>query len=60
MAQSVQAMATYLDGIERMYGDHGESRHVSSLHPWPRDKEPVVPLQQAIDQSLDDVFGDQS
>lgn len=60
MAQSVQAMAAYLDAIEKMYEDDGERRHVSSLHPWPRDREPIMSLQQAIDQSLDDVFGDQS
>lgn len=58
MAESIEAVARYLDGLESMYGNTGERRHVSSLHPWPRQQETVVPLQQAIDESLAELFGD--
>ena len=58
MVKSIEAMAKYLDGLESMYGDTGERRHVSSLHPWPRQQETVVLLQQAIDESLSELFGD--
>ncbi len=58
VAQSVQAMARYLDALESMYGDAEERRFVSSAHPWPRDREPVVPLREAIRQSLDQALGD--
>jgi CRISPR system Cascade subunit CasC len=57
MAQSVQAMAGYLEALDGMYGDTGEQRLVASLHPWPRDREPVVPLREAIANSLAAVFG---
>lgn len=57
MIQSIEATARYLDGLESMYGDTGEHRHVSSLHGWPRSQEAVVPLQEAIDHSLAELFG---
>lgn len=59
MAQAVQAMSRYVNDMERMYGDTGERRYVSSLHAWPRKGERVDPLQEAIDHSLSDLFGDQ-
>ncbi|NLG68440.1 MAG: type I-E CRISPR-associated protein Cas7/Cse4/CasC [Firmicutes bacterium] len=58
MAQSVEAMAKYLNALESMYGDSEERRFVSCAHPWPRDREPVVPLREAIRQSLDHALGD--
>lgn len=60
MADSVAAMAQYLDALENMYGDTGEQRHVASLHTWPRDKEPVIPLGEAIKLSLAAIPGDRS
>lgn len=57
MVQSIEATARYLDGLESMYGDTGERRHVSSLHGWPRSQEAVVSLQEAIDGSLAELFG---
>lgn len=60
MAQSVEAMAKYLDALEAMYGDTGEGRFVASVHPWAREREPVVPLPEAIRRSLDQAFGDVS
>lgn len=57
MEQSVAAIARYLDGLERMYGDTGEERWVSTLHTWNRSREAVVPLAEATDASLDALFG---
>ncbi|GAB4353056.1 MAG: type I-E CRISPR-associated protein Cas7/Cse4/CasC [Methylohalobius crimeensis] len=57
LAQSVEAMANFLNALEKMYGNTGENRYISSLYNWPRDKEPMLSLQQAIDRCLDDVFG---
>lgn len=57
MVQSVQAMAAYMDALDRMYGDTKERRLVACLHPWPRDREPVVPLRAAVDRTLDEIFG---
>jgi CRISPR system Cascade subunit CasC len=57
LAQAADAMAHHIDGLEKMYGDTGERRRVSSLHEWPREGESVQPLQEAIDASLDTVFG---
>ncbi len=56
MEESVGAMAKYLGALEAMYGDHDGTRYVASLHPWPRAKEPVLPLQEAVGRSLDDLF----
>lgn len=58
MVQSVEAMATYLDALESMYGNTDECRYVASLHPWPRNQEAVIPLREAVRQSLDRVLGD--
>ena len=57
MVQSGRAMAEYVEALEQMYGKTVDSRHVASLHPWPRGNEPVVPLQEAINGSLRDIFG---
>lgn len=62
MAASVRAMAAYLDDLDAMYGDTGEMRSLSSLHPWARDGAQVLlhsaPLDRTIDRALDLVFGD--
>ncbi len=50
MAQSVDAMATYLTDIQRMYEDQSLKRFVASLHPWTHASETPVPLPQAIHQ----------
>lgn len=60
MAQSVAAMASYLNALETMYGDDDTNRYVSTIHPWPRDREPVLPLKDAVKNSLDDIFGGKS
>jgi CRISPR system Cascade subunit CasC len=62
MAQSSEAMAKYLEVQEKMYGDSGESRAVSTIHPWVRnlEQEPVISLQEAIKCTLDNTFGSQS
>lgn len=60
MAQSVTALAQYLDRLEGMYGSNGVDRYVSTLHPWPRKGEASMPLQEAIMASLDQLFSDQS
>jgi len=57
LEQSVEAIARYLSGLEGMYGDTGERRHVSTLYAWPRTQEKVVSLQEAIDESLNELFG---
>ncbi|BCX82599.1 CRISPR system Cascade subunit CasC [Methylomarinovum caldicuralii] len=57
IAQSAAAMADYLNRLEGMYGGNGERRFLSSLHPWPREQEPALPLPQAIDGALEAVFG---
>lgn len=60
MGLSVQAMAEYMSALDEMYGDDGEGRFVSlaSIHHWPRESEHVIPLQAAIDKSLEAVFGE--
>lgn len=60
MAQSVKAMAEYMTSLENMYGDTGETRFVATLHLWPRENESPQPLQSAIDQSLNAIFGGHS
>jgi len=58
MVQSVEAMAAYLEALEAMYGDADvQRRYVAALHAWPRDREPVVSLGSAVQNSLDEVFG---
>jgi len=53
-------MAEYMSALDEMYGDDGEGRFVSlaSIHHWPRESEHVIPLQAAIDKSLEAVFGE--
>ncbi len=61
MAESVRAMAAYLDSMESMYGSGDERRYVASLHEWPREHEPIMPLQQVIDHGLQQLLkGDAS
>lgn len=62
MGLSIEAMAEYMSALDEMYGDDREKRFVSlaPIHHWPRESEVVVPLQAAIDQSLEAVFGEQS
>lgn len=62
MALSIEAIAQYMSALDEMYGDDGEKRFVSITpnHSWPRESEAVLPLQAAIDQSLEAIFGDRS
>ncbi|MFW6082836.1 MAG: type I-E CRISPR-associated protein Cas7/Cse4/CasC, partial [Chloroflexota bacterium] len=57
MEESVKAMAQYLDALENMYGTSAGERFVSSLHPWPREGDDLIALHDAIDRSLNHVFG---
>jgi CRISPR system Cascade subunit CasC len=57
LAQAAGAMARHVDALEKMYGDTREHRCVATLHEWSRDHEPVQTLQQAINDSLDNIFG---
>lgn len=58
MAQSVAALADYLEALEAMYGRNGDDvRYVATIHPWPRESEHVVPLSEAIAASLDLIAG---
>lgn len=52
MAASISALSDYVTRMEAMYGDSGEVRRVSSVHPWPRLQDNVKPLQSAIDEIL--------
>jgi len=60
MGLSIEAMAEYMGALDEMYGDDGERRFVSlaPVHHWPRESEAVTPLQVAIDQSLEAIFGE--
>lgn len=58
MAASIVAMARYLDALEAMYGDTGETRFVATIHQWPRKVDTVVSLNDLIRGGLDLVFGD--
>lgn len=62
MGQSIKAIAEYMGALDAMYGDGEAKRFVSiaPIHDWPRDDEPVLPLQTAIDQSLEAILGDQT
>ncbi len=57
LAQSAQAAADYLNGMETMYGPPDGRGWVASRHPWSREAEPVLPLPEAIQASLDYIFG---
>lgn len=59
MEQSVSKIADYLTGLEGMYGDTGEKRFVSTIHEWKRDKEQVVPLEDAVAGALGMLFAAQ-
>ena len=56
MAQSVRAMAEYVDALQQMYGNTGEKRYVSSVHKWPRGEDRTTSLPEAIGHSLDQIF----
>jgi CRISPR system Cascade subunit CasC len=60
MGLSIEAMAEYMSALDEMYGNDGWKRFVSiaPIHNWPRESEAVIPLQAAIDQSLEAIFGD--
>ncbi|RME48229.1 MAG: type I-E CRISPR-associated protein Cas7/Cse4/CasC [Chloroflexi bacterium] len=57
LVQSAEAAASYLTGMEQMYGKDNTVRWVSSQHPWPRESEPVLPLPDAIEKALEQIFG---
>lgn len=52
MAASVEAMATQLDALDRMYGPGDDQRWVASMPPWPRPQETPIPLNEAIQSAL--------
>ncbi len=57
MAQSVDALATYLDALEAMYGGDGEQRFVASVHPWSRAQDEVGSLSEGIRFSIAKALG---
>ncbi len=57
LAQSVQAAADYLNGMESMYGPRDGRGWVSTQHPWSREAEPVLPFREAVRAALDHIFG---
>ena len=57
LAQSVQAAADYLTGMESMYGPRDGRGWVSTQHPWSREAEPVLPFREAVKAALDHIFG---
>ena len=57
LAQSVQAAADYLTGMESMYGPRDGRGWVSTQHPWNREAEPVLPFREAVRAALDHIFG---
>ena len=57
LAQSVQAAADYLTGMESMYGPRDGRGWVSTQHPWSREAEPVLPFREAVRAALDHIFG---
>lgn len=60
MAESVSALAAYMDDLDAMYGDGDDERFVAAMHPWPRDAEPVMPLREAVKGSLGAIAGEKS
>ena len=60
MELSVRALSEYISALDDMYGSTCDRRFVSlaPIHRWPRTDEMVTPLQAAIDQSLEAVFGE--
>ncbi len=57
IAQSIDAMAKHLTGIERMYGSDQDGRWVSCMDPWPRAQEETVSFQDAINGALEAIGG---
>ncbi len=62
MGLSIEAMAEYMDALDKMYGSDGEKRFVTlvPIHHWSKESEVTASLEEAIDQSLDAVFGERS
>jgi CRISPR system Cascade subunit CasC len=61
MEQAAGALAAHLDNLQKMYGDTGERRYVATTQQWLRTTEPVLPLDEAVDCCLTDIFkGEQS
>lgn len=59
MVRSSEAMASYIQALEAMYGKpEDEKRYVSTLHPDPWKSQDILPLDQAIQKSLDEIFGE--
>ncbi len=57
LAQSAQAAADYLTGMESMYGPRDGWAWVSTQHSWSREGEPVLPFREAVKAALDHIFG---
>ncbi|HPT83613.1 MAG TPA: type I-E CRISPR-associated protein Cas7/Cse4/CasC [Limnochordia bacterium] len=59
MSRSISAMAEYMQAMDKMYGHSGEKRFlaVNPVHSWPGEDQPL-PLREAIEHSLDAVFGE--
>lgn len=59
MGLSIKAMAQYMEAMDKMYGRGIETRFVSiaPIHDWPNKGEIVVPLKEAIQQSLEAISG---
>lgn len=56
MAQSVASLAMYLDQLDSMYGTGNTQRWISSIHPWPRTVDPVLPLPTAVQHSMNAIW----
>ncbi len=59
MSRSIESMADYMGAMDAMYGRQEDGRFaaVAPVHSWPSSEDPLV-LQDAIDRSLDQIFGD--
>lgn len=59
MELSITALRTYMEALDQMYGTDNEQRFMSLLpiYDW---TSPTLPLQEAIDQSLNAIFGELS
>jgi CRISPR system Cascade subunit CasC len=56
MEQATGALAVHLDNLQKMYGDMGERRYVATTQQWSRTTDPVLPLDEAVDRCLTDMF----
>lgn len=57
MEQSITALGNQLSALDRMYGATADHRTVSSMHPWPRPQESVIPVPEAIETHLTAMLG---